>query len=135
MSRRDQRVFAARADAVLARLGFDVYHRTARPRVTPLLERWFHYQNEFMRNVNFLRLRLVQERGRELRALPTEARTSPSGAKRRLNASSESSRPPTPPPESSAPVAVLLPPHGEAVEREMARARRPRPASALPPRW
>ena len=29
--------------------------------------RWFHYHNELMRNVNFLRLRLVQERGRELR--------------------------------------------------------------------
>ena len=36
-------------------------------RITPLQERWFHYQTEFLRNVNFLRLRLVQERGRELR--------------------------------------------------------------------
>jgi hypothetical protein len=66
MSERDQRVFAARAGAELARLGYDVAPNGAH-RVTPLQERWFHYQNEFMRNVNFLRLRLVQERGRELR--------------------------------------------------------------------
>ncbi|MDQ1741439.1 MAG: hypothetical protein QOE53_3091 [Pseudonocardiales bacterium] len=66
MSPRDQRVFAARAGAELARLGYDVPADRADP-VTPRQERWFHYQNEFMRNVNFLRLRLVQERGRELR--------------------------------------------------------------------
>jgi hypothetical protein len=66
MSVRDQRVFAARAAAELARLGYDVAPNGTY-RITPLQERWFHYQNEFMRNVNFLRLRLVQERGRELR--------------------------------------------------------------------
>ena len=66
MSVRDQRVFAARAGAELARLGYEVTTDGA-PRLTPRQERWFHYQNEFLRNVNFLRLRLVQERGRELR--------------------------------------------------------------------
>ena len=66
MSARDQRVFAARAGAELARLGYDVPADGAYS-LSPLQERWFHYQNELMRNVNFLRLRLVQERGRELR--------------------------------------------------------------------
>ena len=66
MSARDQRVFAARAGAELERLGYDVAV-DGDARITPLQERWFHYQNEFLRNVNFLRLRLVQERGRELR--------------------------------------------------------------------
>jgi hypothetical protein len=66
MSMRDQRVFAARAGAELERLGYDVA-REREHRITPLQERWFHFHNELMRNVNFLRLRLVQERGRELR--------------------------------------------------------------------
>jgi hypothetical protein len=66
MSARDQRVFAAQAGAELARHGYDV--ASDRPHhVTPLQERLYRYQNEFLRNVNFLRLRLVQERGRELR--------------------------------------------------------------------
>jgi hypothetical protein len=66
MSERDQRLFAARAGAELERLGYEVASDGV-VRLSPLQERWFHYQNEFMRNVNFLRLRLVQERGRELR--------------------------------------------------------------------
>jgi hypothetical protein len=66
MSLRDQRVFAAQAGAELARLGYRVAPDGGET-ITPLQERWFHYQNEFLRNVNFLRLRLVQERGRELR--------------------------------------------------------------------
>ena len=66
MSVRDQRVFAARAGAELERLGYDVA-TDGGLRLSPLQERWFHYQNEFLRNVNFLRLRLVQERGREFR--------------------------------------------------------------------
>jgi Sulfotransferase family len=66
MPRRDQRVFAAFAGPELARLG---YHVDAGPAAepSPLRQRWFHFHNELMRNVNFLRLRLVQERGRELR--------------------------------------------------------------------
>ena len=66
MSARDQRIFAALAGAELARSAT----RSSRSRaagITPRQERWFRYHNELMRNVNFLRLRLVQERGRELR--------------------------------------------------------------------
>jgi hypothetical protein len=66
MSARDQQIFAASAGAELARMGYEVEAQPARP-ITPLQARWFHYHNELMRNVNFLRLRLVQERGREFR--------------------------------------------------------------------
>ena len=66
MSARDQRIFAALAGAELAQLGYDVGAEAARP-LSARQERWFRYHNELMRNVNFLRLRLVQERGRELR--------------------------------------------------------------------
>jgi hypothetical protein len=66
MSERDQRVFAAQAGAELARHGYDVASDRLH-HVTPLQERWYRCQNEFLRNVNFLRLRLVQERGREFR--------------------------------------------------------------------
>jgi Sulfotransferase family len=66
MSRRDQRLFAALAGPELARLGYDV---AAEPATgpSPLQQRWFRFHNELLRNINFLRLRLVQERGRELR--------------------------------------------------------------------
>jgi len=65
MSPRDQRLFAALAGPELARLGYAV---ATEPAIgpSPLQQRWFHYHNELMRNINFLRLRLVQERGREL---------------------------------------------------------------------
>jgi hypothetical protein len=66
MSRRDQRIFAALAGAELEALGYPVEPGPALA-LSPRQERWFRYQNELMRNVNFLRLRLVQERGRELR--------------------------------------------------------------------
>jgi sulfotransferase family protein len=66
MSRRDQRIFAALAGAELEQLGYDVAPGPA-PELSARQERWFHYHNELMRNVNFMRLRLVQERGRELR--------------------------------------------------------------------
>jgi hypothetical protein len=66
MSRRDQRVFAALAGAELEQLGYEVAAADA-PAVSPRQARLFRYHNELMRNVNFLRLRLVQERGRELR--------------------------------------------------------------------
>jgi hypothetical protein len=66
MSRRDQRIFAALAGAELEQLGYEVGPGPA-AEISPREERWFHYHNELMRNVNFMRLRLVQERGRELR--------------------------------------------------------------------
>jgi hypothetical protein len=66
MSERDQALFASRAGEELSRMGYDVAPN-GEVHLTERQERWFHYQNEFMRNVNFLRLRLVQERGRELR--------------------------------------------------------------------
>ena len=66
MSRRDQRVFAALAGAELEQLGYEP--GVAGPTAVSAREaRLFHYHNELMRNVNFLRLRLLQERGRELR--------------------------------------------------------------------
>jgi hypothetical protein len=64
MSERDQRIFAAGAGPELERMG---YEPGTPLQVTPRQARWFHRQNELMRNVNFLRLRLVQERGREFR--------------------------------------------------------------------
>jgi hypothetical protein len=66
MGARDRRIFAALAGAELEQCGYEVEH-AAGPALTPRQERWFHYHNELMRNVNFMRLRLVQERGRELR--------------------------------------------------------------------
>ena len=66
MSRRDRRVFAALAGAELEQLGYDAAGDEPCV-VSPRQARWFHYHNELVRNVNFLRLRLVQERGRELR--------------------------------------------------------------------
>ena len=66
MSRRDRRVFAALAGAELEQLDYDIAGEEPCV-VSPRQARWFHYHNELMRNVNFLRLRLVQERGRELR--------------------------------------------------------------------
>jgi len=65
MSRRDRRIFAALAGAELEQLGYEVGE--AAPAVTAREARWLRRHNELMRNVNFLRLRLVQERGRELR--------------------------------------------------------------------
>ena len=49
----------------IEQLGYEVGE--AAPAVTAREERWSRRHNELMRNVNFLRLRLVQERGRELR--------------------------------------------------------------------
>ena len=66
MSERDRRIFAALAGAELELLGYEVPAGAAPP-VSARQARWFHLHNELMRNVNFLRLRLVQERGRELR--------------------------------------------------------------------
>jgi hypothetical protein len=66
MGARDRRIFAALAGTELEQCGYEL-EAAAGPALTPLEERWFHYHNELMRNVNFMRLRLVQERGRELR--------------------------------------------------------------------
>jgi hypothetical protein len=66
MSRRDRRIFAALAGAELEQLGYEVDSDSAPP-LSAREERWLHVHNELMRNLNFLRLRLVQERGRELR--------------------------------------------------------------------
>jgi hypothetical protein len=66
MGARDRRIFAALAGAELAQLGYEV-EPAGGPVLSPRQERMFHYHNELMRNVNFMRLRLFQERGRELR--------------------------------------------------------------------
>jgi Sulfotransferase family len=66
MGARDRRIFAALAGAELEQCGYAV-EDAAGPALTARQERWFRYHNELMRNVNFMRLRLVQERGRELR--------------------------------------------------------------------
>jgi hypothetical protein len=63
---RDQAVFAALARDELAQLGYPV---PTRPLAPPTARRADLYRrhNELMRNVNFVRLRVFQERGRELR--------------------------------------------------------------------
>ena len=63
---RDQAVFAALAHGELARLGYPVPHRPLPP-PTARQSALYHRHNELMRNVNFVRLRVFQERGRELR--------------------------------------------------------------------
>jgi hypothetical protein len=66
MRPRDRRVFAALAGPELATLGYPVPEVAPRP-PSPRRARWYRRHNELMRNVNFVRLRVVQERGRELR--------------------------------------------------------------------
>jgi hypothetical protein len=66
MSERDQRIFSALAGDELGALGYEVGPGGVTD-ISPLQERWFHLQNETRRTVNFWRLRLIQERGRELR--------------------------------------------------------------------
>jgi hypothetical protein len=66
MRPRDQRIFCALAGDELRALGYEVGPGGVTD-ISPLQERWFHLQNETLRNVNFLRLRIVQERGREFR--------------------------------------------------------------------
>ncbi|MGI9185325.1 MAG: sulfotransferase family protein [Solirubrobacteraceae bacterium] len=66
MPARDQQIFATLAGPELAACGYD----PGRPRSRPLSgcqERLYHWHNETMRQVNFVRLRVFQERGRELR--------------------------------------------------------------------
>jgi hypothetical protein len=66
MSRRDQAVFAALAGEELAQLGYPVPDRPLAP-PSPRSAGLYRRHNELMRNVNFVRLRVFQERGRELR--------------------------------------------------------------------
>jgi hypothetical protein len=81
MPKRDQRIFAALAGDELRALGYEPGPGGVTD-ISPLQERWFHLQNETLRNVNFLRLRLVQERGRELRlALARRLRDPQRGAR------------------------------------------------------
>jgi hypothetical protein len=89
MPARDQQIFATLAGPELAACGYD----PGRPRGRPLAawqERLYRWHNETMRQVNFVRLRVFQERGRELRfALERRRRPeaaaggSPSAAERR----------------------------------------------------
>jgi hypothetical protein len=65
MPPRDQAVFAALAGAELAAHGYPVPTQ-APPQPTPLQSALYHRHNELMRDVNFIRLRVFQERGREL---------------------------------------------------------------------
>jgi hypothetical protein len=66
MSEHDRRLFAGLAGEELAALGYPVPDEPA-TRPSPRREDWYRRHNQILRNVNFLRLRLVQERGRELR--------------------------------------------------------------------
>jgi hypothetical protein len=66
MSPREQGVFAALARDELESLGYPV--PTSRPAPpSPRRAALYRRHNELMRNVNFVRLRVFQERGRELR--------------------------------------------------------------------
>jgi hypothetical protein len=64
MSPRDQRTFAALAGDELAAHGYEP--GPAEP-VSDRRATWLHRHNQLIRNVNFIRLRVFQERGRELR--------------------------------------------------------------------
>lgn len=65
MPLRDQRIFASLSGPELSALGYAP--GPGRPPLTPWQERLLHWHNQTMRQVNFVRLRVVQERGRELR--------------------------------------------------------------------
>jgi hypothetical protein len=66
MPPRDQAVFAALAGPELAAHGYPVPTRPVPP-PSPRRADLYRRHNELMRNVNFVRLRVFQERGRELR--------------------------------------------------------------------
>jgi hypothetical protein len=66
MPRRDQAVFASLARDELAELGYPVPDRPLPP-PSPRAVDLYRRHNELMRNVNFVRLRVFQEHGRELR--------------------------------------------------------------------
>ncbi len=62
---RDQRIFASLAGPELLASGYEP--GAGRPPLASWQERLLHWHNQTMRQVNFVRLRVVQERGRELR--------------------------------------------------------------------
>ncbi len=66
MSAREQATFASLAGPELAALGYPLPTRPTGA-VTARRAALYHRHNELMRNVNFVRLRVFQERGRELR--------------------------------------------------------------------
>jgi hypothetical protein len=66
MRPRDRRIFAALAGDELRALGYPVPDEGPAD-LSPARVRFYHRQNELLRNVNFVRLRVFQERGRELR--------------------------------------------------------------------
>jgi hypothetical protein len=66
MSPRDQAMFASLAREELEALGYAVPTRRVPP-PSPKCADLYRRHNELMRNVNFIRLRVFQERGRELR--------------------------------------------------------------------
>jgi hypothetical protein len=65
MSDRDQRLFAAHARAELEANGYPVPEGEIV--VSERRANWYRRHNQLLRNVNFVRLRVFQERGRELR--------------------------------------------------------------------
>jgi hypothetical protein len=65
MSPRDQRLFAAHARAELEANGYRVPDGAIT--VSERRANWYRRHNQLKRNVNFVRLRVFQERGRELR--------------------------------------------------------------------
>lgn len=66
MSAHDRRVFEALAGDELAALGYPVWTPKP-PAISARRARWYQRQNQLLRNVNFIKLRVFQERGRELR--------------------------------------------------------------------
>ena len=76
MSPREQSVFVSLAGQELAELGYPVPTRpVAAP--SPLRGNLYTRHNALMRNVNFIRLRVFQERGRELRLALQRRRRDP----------------------------------------------------------
>jgi hypothetical protein len=65
MSERDERLFTLHARAELEALGYPVAEGTIA--VSERRANWYRRQNQLMRNINFVRLRVFQEHGRELR--------------------------------------------------------------------
>ena len=76
MPARDQRIFAELAGDELRALGY-ASDRPSGRELSAWGERLLRYHNETMRQVNFIRLRVVQERGRELRFALARRRREP----------------------------------------------------------
>ncbi|HET9101994.1 MAG TPA: sulfotransferase [Solirubrobacteraceae bacterium] len=80
MPARDQRIFASLAGPELRAFGYPP--GPGRPPLAGWQERLLHWHNQTMRQVNFVRLRVFQERGRELRHA-LERRMRPEGQRGR----------------------------------------------------